>query len=239
MAALADAGGFARLRQRFDGKLVLLLGDLHAAIWKDARWSWAGARMRRLEVTRFLRRPLCEPIPALGATRPKDAQQRHDSLLCLVRDAVWDVDAVRLCAAREAIEALDKGGGVSARVVDETGFPKPGKRSVGAHRQDRGTQGKIANCQIGVSHSVATEHEPVPIDFAPCAPSRCHSRRPRLIRPRDRAHTLAAHPAASGRDGGADRDRDASAAASARSDTRSSRPPTASRAFAPWARKPR
>jgi SRSO17 transposase len=35
-------------------------------------------------------------------------------------------------------------------IIDETGFLKKGTKSVGVARQDRGTAGRIENCQIGV-----------------------------------------------------------------------------------------
>lgn len=110
-------------------------------------------------------RKSCEPIAALGAASPEEAKRRHDNLLCFLADTVWDDRAVRLCAAREAIAALEKRGAVSVWVVDDTGFPKQGKESVGVQRQYSGTLGKTGNCQIGVSLSVATEHEQVPVDF--------------------------------------------------------------------------
>ena len=110
-------------------------------------------------------RKSCEPIASLGATSVEDARRRHDNLLCFLADTVWDDRAVRLCAAQEAIAALEKRGGVSVWVIDDTGFPKQGKDSVGVQRQYSGTLGKIGNCQIGVSLSVATEHEQVPVDF--------------------------------------------------------------------------
>ena len=54
---------------------------------------------------------------------------------------------------------------VSAWIIDETAFPKQGTHSVGVQRQPTGTLGKIANCQIGASLSVATRSEHLPIDF--------------------------------------------------------------------------
>jgi SRSO17 transposase len=48
---------------------------------------------------------------------------------------------------------------------DDTGFLKQGSHSVGAQRQYTGSAGKIAKCQIGVSLSVATRNEHVPVDL--------------------------------------------------------------------------
>ena len=49
-----------------------------------------------------------------------------------------------------------------AWIVDDTGFLKKGKHSVGVQRQYTGSAGKITNCQIGVSLTVATSDEHVP-----------------------------------------------------------------------------
>ena len=87
-------------------------------------------------------------------------------LLNFLRDSPWDDRSVRREAARYVIEALEEQEPVTTWVVDDTGFPKQGTHSVGVQRQYSGTLGKIGNCQIGVSLTIATKHEHVPIDFA-------------------------------------------------------------------------
>ncbi len=87
-------------------------------------------------------------------------------LLNFLRLSPWDDRSVRREAARYVIEALEKQEPVTTWIIDDTGFPKQGKYSVGVQRQYSGTLGKVGNCQVGVSLTIATMHEHVPIDFA-------------------------------------------------------------------------
>jgi len=87
-------------------------------------------------------------------------------LLNFLRLSPWDDRSVRREAARYVIETLEKQEPVTTWIIDDTGFPKQGKHSVGVQRQYSGTLGKVGNCQVGVSLTIATKHEHVPIDFA-------------------------------------------------------------------------
>jgi SRSO17 transposase len=50
-------------------------------------------------------------------------------------------------------------------VIDDTGFPKFGRHSVGVAPQSCGALGKVANCQVGVSIHAATDQASCPLDW--------------------------------------------------------------------------
>jgi SRSO17 transposase len=52
-----------------------------------------------------------------------------------------------------------------AWVLDDTGFPKFGRYSVGVAPQDCGALGKVANCQVGVSVHAVTDRASCPLDW--------------------------------------------------------------------------
>jgi SRSO17 transposase len=106
-----------------------------------------------------------EPMAARVWGDPKHAGSGHQKLQYFVSEAIWDDRAVRRAAARYAIEALSQHEPIRTWIIDDTGFLKQGKHSVGVQRQYTGSAGKTANCQIGVSLSVATDHGHLPIDF--------------------------------------------------------------------------
>lgn len=110
-------------------------------------------------------RKSAEPIAARACSDPGETKRTHDKLLHFLARSVWDDRAVRLEAARYAIDALGEREPIVAWIVDDTGFLKQGTESVGVQRQYTGSAGKITNCQIGVSLAIATRTEHVPIDF--------------------------------------------------------------------------
>ena len=106
-----------------------------------------------------------EPIAARACADPAECKNLQNRLLDFLGRGRWEDRPIRLEAARYAIEALSVREKVCTWVIDDTGFLKQGKGSVGVQRQYTGSAGKTANCQIGVSLSIATQGEQLPIDF--------------------------------------------------------------------------
>jgi SRSO17 transposase len=111
-------------------------------------------------------RKSAEPIAsrACGGDTTK-ANGTHHKMLHFVGQSTWDDHAVRRVAARYALAAMSAREPVTTWIIDDTGFLKQGHESVGVQRQYTGSAGKITNCQIGVSLSVASRSEHLPIDF--------------------------------------------------------------------------
>jgi SRSO17 transposase len=86
----------------------------------------------------------------------------YQSMQQFVADSPWDPGLVVRAVAERVAPRI----AVEAWVLDDTGFPKDGKRSPGVKRQYSGTLGKIGNCQIGVSvHAVGVKGT-VPLGWA-------------------------------------------------------------------------
>jgi SRSO17 transposase len=112
-----------------------------------------------------LDRKSTEPIAAMSYPDLDGADAAHQRLLHFAGQAQWSDEAVRAHASRHAVGAMTEHEAVEAWIVDDTGFLKQGKHSVGVQRQYTGSAGKVANCQIGVSLSLATRTMHVPVDF--------------------------------------------------------------------------
>ncbi len=73
-----------------------------------------------------------------------------------VSDAIWDEAQMRHIYHQLVYE--DMGAPAGVVIVDESGFPKKGKDSVGVARQYCGTLGKVENCQVGVFAAYASPY---------------------------------------------------------------------------------
>ncbi|MBC7974705.1 MAG: IS701 family transposase [Myxococcales bacterium] len=72
---------------------------------------------------------------------------------------------MRQVSARYAMDAMSERAPITTWIIDDTGFLKQGKHSPGVQRQYTGSAGKVTNCQIGVSLTIATEHAHMPVDM--------------------------------------------------------------------------
>jgi SRSO17 transposase len=86
----------------------------------------------------------------------------YQSVQQFLADSPWDPGLVVRGVAERVAPVI----GMQAWVLDDTGFPKDGKRSPGVKRQYSGTLGKIGNCQIGVSVHAVGEKGTVPLGWA-------------------------------------------------------------------------
>lgn len=111
-----------------------------------------------------------ESISSLFATEPAETDAVYQRLVHFLGAAPWPDDAVRLSAVRFALADLTRTVPLLSLIIDDTSFPKSGANSVGVQRQYCGALGKVANCQVVVSLTAATERAHLPIDMQPYLP---------------------------------------------------------------------
>jgi SRSO17 transposase len=125
------------------------------------RWSQEVERLHARIAPRFARpEPRCRALTylqgILSDTERKNSWQiaehareaRPDGMQRLLASSVWDADLVRDDLRAYVLEHL--GDALAILAIDETCFPKKGRKSVGVKRQYCGTTKRPQNCQVGV-----------------------------------------------------------------------------------------
>ncbi len=103
--------------------------------------------------------------PMAAVTAPARTAAQHQSLLHFVGQAAWSDDKVLSQVRAQVLPAIERHGPIEAWIIDDTGFPKKGKHSVGVARQYCGQLGKQDNCQAAVSLSIANRHASLPVRY--------------------------------------------------------------------------
>jgi SRSO17 transposase len=140
---------------RFDGYVEALQKALgHVDREEPFRWYTTGLLLP-------LARKSVEPIAA--RVDPARVSAVHQSLHHFVAQADWSHAGLLAGVRAEVLPRIVATGPIAAWIVDDTGFPKKGRHSVGVTRQYCGQLGKQDNCQVAVSLSVANQAASLPI----------------------------------------------------------------------------
>ena len=107
-----------------------------------------------------LARKSVEPMAA--RMDPLHASARHQALHHFVAKAEWSDAQMLRRVARWVMPKMDFSAG-GWWIIDDTGFPKKGRHSVGVARQYCGMLGKQDNCQVAVSLSLANHQGSLPV----------------------------------------------------------------------------
>ncbi|MGY2843935.1 SRSO17 transposase [Bradyrhizobium sp. USDA 4510] len=103
--------------------------------------------------------------PMAAVTAPERTAAQHQSLLHFVGSGAWSDEKVLGKVREMVLPAIERQGPIEAWIIDDTGFPKQGRHSVGVARQYCGQLGKQDNCQVAVSLSIANHHASLPVAY--------------------------------------------------------------------------
>ena len=88
-----------------------------------------------------------EPMAAI--TAPTRVAAQHQSLLHFVGNGPWSDQAVLNKVRELVLPAIEGHGPIEAWIIDDTGFPKKGRHSVGVARQYCGQRGEAGQLPGG------------------------------------------------------------------------------------------
>lgn len=151
---MSEVSGLSAAKlQRVRGRLVEFAEEMFEPMARKDQRRWGEVYLRGLMLDG--KRKSIEPM----AERLADGDEQ--CLQQFVNQSPWSWEPVR----RNLALRMDAEIEPEAWVIDDTGFPKFGDKSVGVARQYCGALGKVGNCQVGVSISAATPQASCPIDW--------------------------------------------------------------------------
>lgn len=140
--------------QRFEQFLVHLSAGLGHADRSSGLRGYCTGLMQPLA------RKSVEPMAA--RLEPARASAKHQALHHFVAKAEWSDKEMLARVAQWVVPKMSFTGG-GWWIIDDTGFPKKGRHSVGVTRQYCGVLGKQDNCQVAVSVTLASDSGSLPV----------------------------------------------------------------------------
>lgn len=138
---------------RVRGRLVEFAGEMFASMRRKDQRAWGECYLRGLMLDG--KRKSIEPMAARLADGDEQCLQQF------VNQSPWEWAPVRKALVRRMSSEIEP----EAWVIDDTGFPKFGKHSVGVARQYSGSLGRVGNCQVAVSVNAVTDEASCPLDW--------------------------------------------------------------------------
>ena len=140
--------------ERYCSAIVETMG--HADRVQPASWYLKGLLLAG-------ERKSVEPMAA--RVQAHNVRSAHQSMHHLVAAAQWSDSALMAAVAGQVLPRLVKADARCVWIVDDTGFAKKGRHSVGVAHQYCGQHGKTENCRVAVSLSLATAAGSLPVSF--------------------------------------------------------------------------
>lgn len=138
--------------KKLDRELSAFIGEMTGDMGRPERRAAMGHYITGLLLDG--ERKSVQPMAARLVDDPAQAVAMRQRLADCVTASPWsEMELLR----RLAMKFQRDLPGLEAFVIDDTGFPKKGKQSVGVHRQYSGTLGRTENCQVAASLHVAGE----------------------------------------------------------------------------------
>jgi len=142
-------------------KLKEYLEDLFTPLGRSERRHWGAVYVRGLLLDG--ERKSIEPM----ANRMPDGNVQ--AMQQFINQSPWPYEPLRQKLAEKMIGEMMP---AHAWILDDTGFPKKGKHSVGVAKQYSGTLGNVGNCQVAVSLNFAVGRHCMPLNFALYLPAK-------------------------------------------------------------------
>src|SRR6476661_1499861 len=151
---LAKSGDVASRVSAYIKGLASVIG--HAGLAQPLRDNCTGLMMP-------CDRKSVEPMAAM--TAPERTAAQPQALLHFVGQGDWSGQQVMAKVRELLLPGIERHGEIEAWIIDDTGFPKKGRHSVGVARQYCGQLGKQDNCQVAVTLSFANQHASLPLAY--------------------------------------------------------------------------
>jgi SRSO17 transposase len=167
----------ARMLLKLRKDLASFLDDVVGTLGHPRRRRWCECYVRGILLDG--QRKSIEPMAARLKAIEQGSEDYEQALQQFINQSPWDEQALR-----DGLQGWvgRQFGTEGFLILDDTGFPKQGRNSVGVARQYTGTLGKVGSCQVAVTLQFATQQEVVCMDarlYLPKAwtddPDRCRA----------------------------------------------------------------